>query len=111
MSAADISGVPSPLGEKDRMRGDSVKHPTGLAITLRGANAGVLQDPAYGAGADSPNRGAARTLFRGRTWNIGGWELIFRLLDCSIKPIFAGEFLALAEARCYLSVSLRHISR
>jgi hypothetical protein len=27
--AADISGVPSPLGEKDRMRGDFAKHSTG----------------------------------------------------------------------------------
>jgi hypothetical protein len=30
--AAQNSGVPSPLGEKDRMRGDSVKHSTGFCI-------------------------------------------------------------------------------
>ena len=31
--AAGSSGVPSPLGEKDRMRGDFVKHSTGFGIT------------------------------------------------------------------------------
>ena len=29
-----------------------------------------------------------------------GRELIFRLLDCYIEPIFAGEFPAFAAARC-----------
>ncbi len=35
-SAAASSGVPSPLGEKDRMRGDFAKYSTGFGITLHG---------------------------------------------------------------------------